>query len=269
VEQGLALARRVGNRAWEWNFLGQAYSYYVLGEWDLILGRLAEIPEEKFTEARVAIMTTLALDGLIRLHRGEDPDSSMTVTAISGVESSADVQEQAALAAAMGTRALARGDAAAALASTIEAYDSRHHLGSGSEFAKEGGALALDAAFAADDLDRARWLLQEIESEPRGKRLQSMDALALRFRGRLAAREGDLEGAERSYKGAAGLYRELGVQFPLALTLLDFAAWLVDTGRAEDAKPHLDEAREIFERLRAAPSIARLEHIASSIVAAP
>ena len=95
-----------------------------------------------------------------------------------------------------------------------------------------------------------------------------MDALALRFRGRLAAREGDLEGADRSFKGAAGLYRELGVQFPLALTLLDFAAWLSETGRAEDAKPHLDEAREIFERLRAAPALGRLEEIASSIVAA-
>jgi hypothetical protein len=53
---GLALARRIGNRYWEWAFLGLLYPYLVVaqlehGEWLLSQGR-ADEPEPLLTEAR-------------------------------------------------------------------------------------------------------------------------------------------------------------------------------------------------------------------------
>jgi tetratricopeptide (TPR) repeat protein len=44
VEQGLALNRRLGNRANEWLFLGQVYSHFALGEWDEVLALVGDIP---------------------------------------------------------------------------------------------------------------------------------------------------------------------------------------------------------------------------------
>jgi hypothetical protein len=45
--------------------------------------------------------------------------------------------------------------------------------------------------------------------------------------------------------------------FDLAKILLEHAELLVATGRSGEARPMLDEAREIFERLEAAPFLER------------
>jgi hypothetical protein len=72
---------------------------------------------------------------------------------------------------------------------------------------------------------------------------------------------------EQGFKSAAGLFRELGMPFWLAVTLLEHGEWLAANGRAADAEPFLAEAREIFERLRARPWIERLDQVA--VAAAP
>ena len=46
--------------------------------------------------------------------------------------------------------------------------------------------------------------------------------------------------------------------FWMAVTLLQYGEWLTTNGRAADATPFLEEAREIFERLRATPWIERV-----------
>ena len=63
------------------------------------------------------------------------------------------------------------------------------------------------------------------------------------------------------FKGAAGLFRELATPFYLAVTELEYGEWFVNQGRAEEAEPLLAEAREIFERLEAAPWLERLENV--------
>lgn len=52
--------------------------------------------------------------------------------------------------------------------------------------------------------------------------------------------------------------RSLGDPYWLAVALLDHASWLVTNGSGAEAGPLLDEARAIFERLRAAPSLERV-----------
>jgi hypothetical protein len=60
------------------------------------------------------------------------------------------------------------------------------------------------------------------------------------------------------FKGAAGLFREIEFPFYMAVTLLEHGEWLERAGRAEEAGPLLDEARDVFEHLRAKPWLERL-----------
>ncbi len=63
--------------------------------------------------------------------------------------------------------------------------------------------------------------------------------------------------AERLFKRASGLFRELVLPFNLAVTELEHAGWLVAHNRAEEAEALLTEASEIFERLGAQPWLER------------
>ena len=85
-----------------------------------------------------------------------------------------------------------------------------------------------------------------------------MDALALRFHARLAASEGDTATADRYFKLAAGLYHELGIVYSRGLVLLEHAESMAASERAADAAPLMSEARAIFDRLQARPSLDRL-----------
>jgi hypothetical protein len=92
----------------------------------------------------------------------------------------------------------------------------------------------------------------------------------LRIRARIAALAADVD-AERLFKGAAGLFRELAMPFYLAVTQLEHAEWLVAHDRPDEAGPLLTEAGEAFERLEATPWLERLEAVApaDAIAATP
>jgi hypothetical protein len=57
---------------------------------------------------------------------------------------------------------------------------------------------------------------------------------------------------------ATGLFREIGLPFWLAVTLLEHAEWLAARGRQSDAEPLLSEAQGIFEGLQARTWLDRL-----------
>ena len=82
-----------------------------------------------------------------------------------------------------------------------------------------------------------------------------------RFRARLSE-----DGA--GYRTAAAQFRELGIVFWLAVTLLEHAEWLLAHDRADEAAPLLAEAREIFERLAATPWLVRIATLVSTHTAA-
>jgi hypothetical protein len=79
----------------------------------------------------------------------------------------------------------------------------------------------------------------------------------MRFRARIAEREGDLTGAEERLKGAAGLFHELHVPFWTAVSQVELAERLTGWGRTEDAGGPLADALAVFERLKAVPWIER------------
>jgi class 3 adenylate cyclase/tetratricopeptide (TPR) repeat protein/ribosomal protein L40E len=258
VRRGLAHARKVGSRYWEWSFLGFAYPLYALGAWDEVLAMRDELPHEDWTRARLAYGTLLCSAVPVCVHRGRLDEAKRMVAAVAELERSADVQERCWYGFARAQILLAEGERAEALRVAESVFSERDSIGIRAEAIKESFALALQAALELDRLDNADDLLTIIERLPPGVRPQFLNAQVARFRAQFVARGGKVEEAERLFKGAAGLFQELAVPFHLAATRLEHAEWLAAQGRDEEAQPLLAEAREIFERLEAKPWLERL-----------
>jgi class 3 adenylate cyclase/predicted ATPase len=261
VRQGLAYARKVGNRWWELAFLGYGYPFYAAGAWDDVLAMRDELPSEDWTRARLAYGAALGCAVPVYVHRGRLDEAEKMVDALSELERSADVQERCQYGCAAAHILLAQGDHARALHHAEAAFEGRDSLGVVADPVKEAFALAVQAALELDRLDKADELLGIVERLPRGFRPLFLDAHVARFRARIAARTGATEDAERLFKGAGGRFHELAIPFHLAVTRLEHAEWLAEQGRADDARPLLAEAREIFERLDARPWLDRLERV--------
>ena len=153
----------------------------------------------------------------------------------------------------------AEGSHAGALTSGLEAVRISELLGGGSvgAEAKVAFGIALDSALRLGRYDEVEELIARIDSIPPGRRPPSLRAQSARFRARLAAARGEHEGVEQGFKTAAGIFREHGLTFPMAVTELEHGEWLVGQGRGDEAEQLLAEAGEIFERLEATPWIER------------
>ena len=257
VDQGLALARRVGNRFWEWSLLGQLYSLYALGDWDDLIERAESLPTERLKDLRAVFAGFMVSIPKVRLARGDLEGATLAAASFSeDVSKSDDVQEQSMWFCGQAAIANARGDHTAALRAAESAL-SVPDIGLASEGSKESIIEALEAAWQLHDdaaLDR---LLGMIDAIPRGKLPQYLEAHAMRFRSRISEREGDLAGAEERLKGAAGLFHELHVPFWTAVSQLELAERLAAWGRGEDSSEPLSRALDVFESLKADPWMER------------
>jgi tetratricopeptide (TPR) repeat protein len=258
AEDGLALARRLGNRYWEWSFLGFAYPLWALGDWDQVVAREDSLPEEDWTGARLAFGTFLTPVVPVRVNRGQLQEAKRSTRLFAELEASADLQEQAQVHFAQATLLLAEGKYAEALRSAEASLETRHAVGISFEAVKESFVVAVEAAFALDDVSRAEELLALVETLPPGASPQFLQAHSARFRARLAARQAAREEPDRLFKRAGGLFRKLALPFYLAVTLLEHGEWLQAQDRRQDSEPLLVEAREIFERLDAKPWLERM-----------
>jgi predicted ATPase/class 3 adenylate cyclase len=254
LEQGLELARRVGVRGSEWFSLSElTYALTMLGRWDDASARLAEIPEEQVGR-QVDLLSPLS--GMLEayLHRGELASARQLLSRFDELGRSPVVQVNSCYQAANAAVRLAEGDAAKALALAEEAFAARSVLGMAAQNAKLGFLHALEAALELGDRAKAEELLTVVDELPAGLRPPFLDALAHRFRARLA---GDDPGADSEFTAAAAGLRSLELPFYLAVVQLEHAEWLTARGRPEDADSLLAEARETFERLRAQPWLDR------------
>jgi tetratricopeptide (TPR) repeat protein len=265
---GIALARRVGNRWWELSFLGHGYPLFTLGEWDRAVELARNLSEAEWKETRGAFLGYLTVSVLIGINRGEREEAGRLVGVFSEMADSAEVQERLGYACCKAVVLLDAGDLREAIRSAEIALAARESLGIASEAVKEAFVIGLEAALGANDLEKVRELLDIVGTLPQGTRTQFFDAQWTRFRARLDVRTGDTQHVEDRFKGAVGSLREISAIFHLAATLLDYGSWLVDEGRQVDAGPLLGEARGIFERLQATPWVERLDQLATSRVSA-
>jgi len=252
----LALARRIGDRQRELeNLAAQNFALFATGQWDEALSRVSHIPD---WESQPFILTTLWTIVLVHVARGELEEADAVLRFSDRLEVATDVESRATLAMARACRLGAEADPSAAVAAGRQAMEARHQEGWGLEGVKIGFVEAVDAALALGDLSTVEELLALVEQSRPVEIPQFLRAHVARFRARLSPLAGDPADAERSFKSAAGLFREIGVPFYLAITLLEHGEWLIEQGRTTEAGPLLDEARTIFERLQARPWLDRL-----------
>ncbi len=239
--RGLDLARRVGDRVWEEIFLyGPLSALVMIGEWDEALDRVAGLGEGQAVSV-----------GALQLHvviaecaRGNLAGARRRLDDQSALKTSDDPQVRLGFAAAESHVLRMEGRAGEALAAAESGIAFKAEMGTTFLTVKLCLVEGLEAASELGDTAKVEELLDVIESLRPGERPRLLEAHAHRFRSKLS---GDTSG----FRTAEALFRELEIPFDLAVTLLEL-------GEASGSTEPLAEAREIFERLGAAPWIDRV-----------
>jgi class 3 adenylate cyclase/tetratricopeptide (TPR) repeat protein len=250
LDEALALARRLGDRPSEWSVLAErTYPLFMLGRWD---DALAE--SEEFTQEEVDVGGTMMslLDGAggVHVQRGDLEAARRLLFMFARHEESTDVQELAGYLSSRASLHRAEGRLPEALSDGEAAIEVGRTLGITAQSAKQGIVEAVEAAMGLGDSAKIEELLANVEGVPIGSRPPYLDAQVRRFRARLGS---DPAG----YEAAAHRFRELGLPFWLAVTLLEH-------GELTGDESSLAEAREIFEDLEATPWLERAASIGAA-----
>jgi hypothetical protein len=187
----------------------------------------------------------------IRLQRGDLDGARRVFSMFSRLETSTDVQERSSYLCSRASLRRVEGQPQEALADGEATIETGRTFGIPSQSVKQGIVEAVEAAFTLGEAAKIEELLTSIETVPPGSRPPYLNAQARRFRARLA---GDGAG----YEAAAEQFRQLGIPFWLAVTLLEHGELLLSQGQPSEAEPLIAEASEIFERLQARPWLERL-----------
>ena len=260
IDEGLVLARRVGDRYWEQIFLGFIYPRFALGEWSAALAAMDELGGwDEHIRSRTAFTQGFVAFGVaIHVHQGDDAGADRLLNSFEILADSADIQERAEYYTALAIKRSAGGDHAAALQAAETAIAAATDLGPHDYRITESRVIAIDSALAADDFESAEALILASGVDRPGHRPHFQLAHAMRARAAIeAAREG--AGVEDARKGAIGLFREIDYPFWTAVTMYEHAAWLRDQHRETDAEPFVADARQIFTTLGATPWLERLD----------
>jgi class 3 adenylate cyclase/predicted ATPase len=263
IEEALALARRRGDRFWEVRLAAVLVDEYRFrGEWDTAIELAAslEVPGENVSDPIIGSML-LAL-ARVAFERG-DADRARTLarTIDPVMATSSDIQARGL--ALLGRQLEHELDARPAEAATaaLEAMRLGVELGSSgvaAEILSDLTRLAVDCSDHATAMEAVRLL----DSIPASAHTRQLDSQLYRARANAAAAEGDDAAAADAFAVALANARNLGYAFLLAPVLYDYGAWLVATGRGEEAGPLLAESRELFAQMGAPAWLARIDAIA-------
>ena len=216
LDRVLALSRRVGDRPREWAVLSErSYVLLMTGRWDEALAPDNELGRGQI-ESGALMLSMLQSVVEIQVQRGNVQEARDALALFEGFEHSTDRQTFSSCLANRASIRRAEGRLEEALADGVEAADAGLTSGTASQEAKQGLVEALEATFALGRTQAIEELLARIEGVPAGSRPPYLDAQARRFRARL---DGDAGG----YLAAAAGFRDLGVPFWLAVTLLEYA----------------------------------------------
>ena len=253
--EGIALARRLGDRQWERSFQQHMTIYQLLsGEWDAALATADAVQQEADGEIDTFISHGWLATAVVLAERGAIEAAREAIAASLVDETSRDPQLQLMWCWAASTLRLREGDAAAALSIARSARDGggetdTHHAWTYlTAFVEAAAALTAGDRSGAEDL--RRWL----EAVPAGLRPPSAQAQTAW----LAAWTSDGDDADPLYEEAATLLRSIPRPFQLAEVLESHAASLRARGRIEEAAACIAEAEAIYQRLGAMPALERL-----------
>jgi predicted ATPase/class 3 adenylate cyclase len=253
TDAALELAQRVGDRGFDIWFLAGKVNFMVHGGlWDEALALVDEMrrsgdPTGVFYSLLLIVVQVFTSQG--RPEAGREMLASQSIP-----EHTEELQHRAFLAWARAVLLRDAGDYEGALHAASGGVESRQELGVRS--LKFVLVEQVEAAMVVD-VARAEELVADLESLPPGDASPFLAAQASRFRARLSPAS-----AERRFASAVATFREVGMPYWVAVTLLEFGEWLVAAGRAGESDQMLGEAREIFERLHALRWIERLDTVA-------
>ena len=258
LEQALAIARRMGDRGFEWFAISEmTYALTMLGRWEEALARFAEIPADllgKDSDLLSPVSSVLELS----LHRGQLEEARRLLARFEDIARSGDVQAESCYFPGLAAVRIAEGDYAAGLAAGEQAFATRETLGITLQSVKLGFLHALEAARALGDESKMNELLGVVETLPPGLSSPFFEATVQRFRAHIARND---PGADRHFTASAAQFRALDLPFYLAVVELEHAEWLAARGRPDDAQPLLAEAREAFEFLQTQPWVERVDAV--------
>ncbi len=249
TSEALEYSRRIGDRKWELLFLSSEMDNCVdLGDWDRateILSQLRDASEYwGFLMGRMTYVMRVFID------RGDLAGAKDLLEVTGELEQAEDTQMRPGF---LGAKALvlrAEGKHEEALDAANESVAAALLVGK-----NEYRGLIVDLFDVAYDADRTRAIevLREIEALRPGDTSESLQAFAHRFRAKLASNPRD-----EDFEIAISSFRDLSMKFHLAVSLLEYAESLSERGRPDRAASYFDEAREIFENLRATPWMERV-----------
>ena len=222
-----------------WILAEQTHALTMLARWDEADAISAEFTAEQI-EAGGVMLSLLDSGVEINVQRGELDEARRVFAMFERLEASSDLQDRTVYFGARTCLNRAEGRLREALADGDAALEAGQTLGPSFQTLRLAIVESLEAAYALGESEKIEELLAYIDSISPGSRSPYLDAQARRFRARLAD-------DAVAYASATQRFRELGMPFWVAVTLLE---------GGEDAG--LAEAREIFERLRATPWLERV-----------
>ncbi len=260
VEAGFELARSRGDRQFAVQLgLGLIGEWLGDGDWDAAFARANELPDVQTAVAGHAF-------GYVWLaraayERSEPEEAERWLARISPeVETSSDVQLQNITLWRRAVIAIGEHRPADALPFLEQATKTLI----GQDLVEFTQPLLEDAATAANELHDPQLAIPIgtlLDVIPPGRRTRSVELSRARIRANAAAARGDNDAAADDYATALATARNLSKAALLGPVLVDYGSWLVRTDRVAEAEPLLDEARVIFERMRATRWLERLEAV--------
>ena len=121
-----------------------------------------------------------------------------------------------------------------------------------------------DAATAANDLQDSSLALPVaalLDAIPPARRTRTVELCRARLRANAAAGREEHDTAAEEYALALATARNFGKAALLGPVLVDYGRWLVQTDRAEEAAPLLEEARTLFEQMQATHWLDRVAQV--------
>jgi predicted ATPase/class 3 adenylate cyclase len=261
IDEGLVLARRVGDRYWEQIFLGFIYPRFALGQWAEALAAMDELGGwDEHIRSRTAFTQGFVSFGVaIHLHQGDEAAADRLMSSFEVLADSADVQERAEYNTALAIRRWWGGDHRGSREAADAAILAAGELGPHDYRVIESRFIAVDSAIAIGDMAGAEEMIAEGGADRAGSPDHLSLALAMRARAAILDARGELAAVADARKGAIGLFREIDYPLWTAVTMHEHAAWLRDQQRETDAEPFVADARQIFTSLGATPWLERLD----------
>jgi DNA-binding CsgD family transcriptional regulator len=255
----LETARRISEESGVRWFLpsyqaARAMEHFIAGEWDDAIAELeASVGQAEETGRKYGLVYALGVLSLINFHRGDLRGAREAAAAAAGELSATDLRFHAQWATwAQALLLEADGQISDAFAILTGCWDQgESQRGLMLEYPVLGADL-VRLALACGERRRAQEVAAAVAQVAEQNEVPSLAGAALRCRGLAEDDSGVLLAAARAY---AGLQRPL----ELALASEDAGTAFTRRGHADHARPLLEQAVEIYERLDAARDLARAE----------